>query len=92
MYLFQNVKGITKMAFPHFKHKQLRLINFDLVQCDGLVFAKMHFMGNEQRVHYILLFIHLKKHMIQESWGKGVYSFHFSFFLVYNSHLNDGVA
>jgi hypothetical protein len=23
MYLFQNVKGITKMAFPHFKRKQL---------------------------------------------------------------------
>jgi len=31
MYLFQNVKGITKMAFPHFKHKQLRSINFDLI-------------------------------------------------------------
>ena len=30
MYLFQNVKEITKMAFPHFKRKQLRLINFDL--------------------------------------------------------------
>ena len=23
MYLFQNVKGIIKMAFPHFKRKQL---------------------------------------------------------------------
>jgi hypothetical protein len=62
MYLFQNVKGITKMAFPHFKRKQLRSINFDLIQCDGLVFAKMHFMGHEQRVHYIPLFIHLKTH------------------------------
>jgi len=31
MYLFQNVKGITKMAFPHFKRKQLRSINFDLI-------------------------------------------------------------
>jgi hypothetical protein len=41
MYLFQNVKGITKMAFPHFKRKQLRSINFDLIQYDGLVFAKM---------------------------------------------------
>jgi hypothetical protein len=62
MYLFQKVKGITKMAFPHFKRKQLRSINFDLIQCDGLVFAKMHFMGHEQRVHYITLFIHLKTH------------------------------
>jgi len=62
MYLFQNVKGITKMAFPHFKRKQLRSINFDLVQCDGLVFAKMHFKSHEQRVHYIPLFIHLKIH------------------------------
>jgi len=62
MYLFQNVKGITKMAFPHFKRKQLRSINFDLIQCDGLVFAKMHFKGHEQRVHYIPLFIHLKTH------------------------------
>jgi hypothetical protein len=50
------------MAFPHFKRKQLRSINFDLIQCDGLVFAKMHFMGHEQRVHYIPLFIHLKTH------------------------------
>ena len=40
MYLFQNVKGITKMTFPHFKRKQLRSINFDLIQCNGLVFAK----------------------------------------------------
>jgi len=62
MYLFQNVKGITKMAFPHFKRKQLRSINFDLIQCVGLVFTKMHFMGHEQRVHYIPLFIHLKTH------------------------------
>jgi hypothetical protein len=31
MYLFQNMKGITKMAFPHFKRKQLRSINFDLI-------------------------------------------------------------
>jgi len=62
MYLFQNVKGITKMAFPHFKRKQLWSINFDLVKCDGLIFAKMHFMGHEQRVHYIPLFIHLKTH------------------------------
>jgi len=62
MYLFQNVKGITKMAFPHFKRKQLRSINFDLVLCDGLVFAKMHFKSHEQRVHYIPLFIHLKIH------------------------------
>jgi hypothetical protein len=31
MYLFQNVKGITKMAFPHFKRKQLWSINFDLI-------------------------------------------------------------
>jgi hypothetical protein len=61
MYLFQNVKGIT-MAFPHFKRKQLRSINFDLIQYDGLVFAKMHFKGHEQRVHYIPLFIHLKTH------------------------------
>jgi hypothetical protein len=60
--LFQNVKGITKMAFLHFKRKQLRSINFDLIQCDGLVFAKMHFMGHKQRVHYIPLFIHLKTH------------------------------
>jgi len=30
--------------------------------------------------------------MIQESWGKGVHFFIFHFFLVYNSHLNDGVA
>jgi hypothetical protein len=62
MNLFQNVKGITKMAFPHFKRKQLRSINFDLIQYNGLVFAKMHFMGHEQRVHYIPLFIHLKTH------------------------------
>jgi hypothetical protein len=62
MYLFQNVKGITKMAFPHFKRKQLRSINFDLIQCDGLVFAKMHFVNHEQRVHYIPLFIYLKTH------------------------------
>jgi hypothetical protein len=62
MYLFQNVKGITKIAFPHFKCKQLRSINFDLIQYDGLVFAKMHFKGHEQRVHYIPLFIHLKTH------------------------------
>jgi hypothetical protein len=62
MYLFQNVKGITKMVFPHFKRKQLRSINFDLIQYDGLVFAKMHFMNHEQRVHYIPLFIHLKTH------------------------------
>jgi hypothetical protein len=62
MYLFQNVKGITKMAFPHFKRKQLWSINFDLVKCDGLIFAKMHFMGHEQRFHYIPLFIHLKTH------------------------------
>jgi len=62
MYLFQKVKGITKMAFPHFKRKQLRSINFDLIQCDGLVFAKMHFINHEQRVHYIPLFIHLKTH------------------------------
>jgi len=60
MYLFQKVKRITKMAFPHFKRKQLRSINFDLIQCDVLVFAKMHFMDHEQRVHYIPLFIHLK--------------------------------
>ena len=64
--LFQNVKGITKMTFPHFKHKQLRSINFDLIQYDVLVFAKMHFMNHEQRVHYVPLFIHLKN-MIQES-------------------------
>jgi len=63
MYLFQNVKGITKMAFPHFKRKQLRSINFDLIQCDGLVFAKMHSMSYEQQVHYIPLFIHLKTHV-----------------------------
>jgi hypothetical protein len=25
------VKGITKMVFPHFKRKQLRSINFDLI-------------------------------------------------------------
>jgi len=62
IYLFQNVKGITKMAFPHFKRKQLRSINFDLIECDGLVFAKMHFKGHEQQVHYIPLFIHLKTH------------------------------
>jgi len=62
IYLFQNMKGITKMAFPHFKHKQLRSINFDLIQYDGLVFAKIHFMSHEQRVHYISLFIHLKTH------------------------------
>jgi len=31
IYLFQNVKGITKMVFPHFKRKQLRSINFDLI-------------------------------------------------------------
>jgi len=60
MYLFQNVKGITKMIFSHFKRKQLRSINFDLIECDGLVFVKMHFMGHEQRVLYIPLFIHLK--------------------------------
>jgi len=47
VYLFQNVKGITKIAFPHFKRKQLWSINFDLIQCDGLVFAKMHFMSYE---------------------------------------------
>jgi hypothetical protein len=34
VYLFQNVKGITKMVFPHFKRKQLRSINFDLIQYD----------------------------------------------------------
>ena len=62
IYLFQNVKGITKMAFPHFKRKQLRSINFDLIQYDGLVFAKMHFMSYEQRVQYVSLFIHLKIH------------------------------
>ena len=62
MYLFQNVKGITKMAFPHFKRRHLRSINFDLIQRDGLVFAKMHFMSHDQRVHYISLFIHLKTH------------------------------
>jgi hypothetical protein len=62
MYLFQNMKGITKMAFSHFKRKQLGSINFDFIQCDGLVFAKMHSMGHKQRVHYIPLFIHLKTH------------------------------
>jgi len=62
MYLFQNVKGITKMVFPHFKRKQLKSINFDLIQYDGLVFAKMYFMNHKQRVHYIPLFIHLKTH------------------------------
>jgi len=79
MYLFQNVKGITKMAFPHFKRKQLWSINFDLVKCDGLIFAKMHFMGHEQRVHYVSLFIHLKN-----TWFKshGVRVFiHFIFFI-----------
>ena len=75
MYLFQKVKGITKIAFPHFKRKQLRSINFDLIQCDGSIFTKMHFINYEQRVHYIPLFIHFKKNMIQESWGKCVYSF-----------------
>jgi len=35
------------MDFPHFKRKQLRLINFDLILYDGLVFAKMHFMSHE---------------------------------------------
>jgi hypothetical protein len=50
------------MAFPHFKRKQLKSINFDLIQYDGLVFAKMHFMNHKQRVHYIPLFIHLKTH------------------------------
>jgi hypothetical protein len=48
IYLFQNVKGITKMTFSHFKRKQLRSINFDLIQYGGLVFAKMHFMNHEQ--------------------------------------------
>jgi hypothetical protein len=62
MYLFQYVKGITKMTFPHFKRKQLCSINFDLIRCDGLIFAKMHFMDHEQRVYYIPLFIHLKTH------------------------------
>jgi hypothetical protein len=62
MYLFHNVKGITKMAFPHFKRKQQWSINFDFIQYDGLVFAKMLFMSHEQRVHYISLFIHLKTH------------------------------
>jgi hypothetical protein len=62
IYLFQNVKGITKMVFPHFKRKQLRSINFDLIQYEVLVFAKMHFMNHEQGVHYIPLFIHLKTH------------------------------
>jgi len=52
----------NKDDFPHFKSKQLRSINFDLVQCDGLAFAKMHFISHEQRVHYIPLFIHLKTH------------------------------
>jgi hypothetical protein len=56
------VKGITKIAFPHFKRKQLISINFALIQCDGLVFAKMHFISHEQRFHYIPLFIHLKTH------------------------------
>jgi len=36
-----------KMDFPHFKRKQLRSINFDLILYDGLVFAKMHFMSHE---------------------------------------------
>jgi hypothetical protein len=63
MYVFQNVKGITKIGFPHFKHQQLWSINFDLIQCNGLVFAKMHFMSHEQWVHYISLFIHLKTHV-----------------------------
>jgi hypothetical protein len=83
MYLFQKVKGITKMAFPHFKRKQLRSINFDLIQCDGLVFAKMHFINHEQRVHYIPLFIHLKTHD-SRVMGKCVYSFLSFFFLFHN--------
>jgi len=82
MYLFQNVKGITKMVFPHFKRKQLRSINFDLIKYDGLVFAKMHFMNHEQRVHYIPLFIHLKTY---DSRIMRVRVFiHFIIFLVYN--------
>ena len=47
MYLFQNVKWVTKMAFPHFKRKQQWLTNFDFIQYDGLVFAKIHFMNHE---------------------------------------------
>ena len=31
MYLFQNMKEITKMTFSHFKRKQLWSINFDLI-------------------------------------------------------------
>jgi hypothetical protein len=70
-YTFQNVKGITKIAFPHFKRKQLRSINFGLVQCDGLVFAKRCISWvYEQWVHYIPLFIHLKQHVSRVIvWG-----------------------
>ena len=70
-FTFQNVKGITKIAFPHFKRKQLRSINFGLVQCDGLVFAKRCISWvYEQWVHYIPLFIHLKQHVSRVIvWG-----------------------
>jgi hypothetical protein len=88
MYLFQNVKGITKMAFPHFKRKQLWSINFDLVKCDGLIFAKMHFNGS-----WATSSLHTIIHTFKNTWFKshGVRVIHFfSFFLF--THLNDRVA
>jgi hypothetical protein len=63
------------MVFPHFKRKQLRSINFGLVQCDGLVFAKGCISRiYDQWVHCLPLIIHLK-HLVQESRDEGDFLF-----------------
>jgi hypothetical protein len=82
MYLFQNVKGIIKIAFSHFKRKQLWSINFDLVKCDGLIFAKMHFNGSwaTSSLHTI---IYTFKNTWFKSYGVRVIHFFFFFLLFY---------
>jgi len=59
------------MVFPHFKHKQLRSINFDLVPCDGLDFYKeIHFMSLRATSSLHTIMYTIKTHGLRAMvWG-----------------------
>ena len=83
---FQKVKGISKMAFSHFKQGRLEPINFDLIQCNDWTCKNHDSRVHNYRIHYMSLCILLKlSYMICGSVSGGMSSKLFSHLISFSS-------